>query len=68
MGYNFNSIRSMKGKLHIVSNHALLLMHDNGKTTSQLMGLNFPGTLVVITLNTHHLPKKEEYGEELDLF
>lgn len=63
----FNSIRSMKGKLHIVSNHALFLMHDNGKITSQLMGLNFPGTLVVITLNTHNLPVKEEPGDELDL-
>ena len=64
----FNSIRSMKGKLHIVSNHALLLMHDNGKIISHLMDMNFPGTLVVITLNTRHLPKKEEYGEELDLY
>jgi hypothetical protein len=35
----FNSIRSMKGKLHIVSNHALFLMPDNGKIITQLMVL-----------------------------
>lgn len=63
----FNSIRSMKGKLHIVSNHALFLMPDNGKIITQLMDLNFPGTLVVITLNTRSLPIKEELGDELDL-
>jgi hypothetical protein len=68
-GYDniFNSISAMNGKLHIVSNHALFVMHDNGKIISHLMDMNFPGTLVVITLNTHHLPKNEEYGEELDL-
>jgi hypothetical protein len=63
----FNSIKSMKGKLHIVSNRALFVMHDNGKITSHLMDLNFPGTLVVITLNTHNLPIKDELGDELDL-
>ncbi len=63
----FKSIRSMKGKLHIVSNHSLFLMPDNGKIITQLMELNFPGTLVVITLNALNLPIKEELGDELDL-
>jgi len=63
----FNSIRSMNGKLHIISNHALYVMHDNGKITSHLMDINFPGTLVVITLYTRNLPKKEELSDELDL-
>lgn len=64
----FQSIIALKGKLHIVSNHALFLIHENGIITSQLMNLNFPGTLVFITLNTNNLPQKEEYSDELNLF
>jgi len=63
----FKSISSMKGKLHIVSNHALFLMPDNGRIITQLMELNFPGTLVVITLHTRNLPIKEELNDELAL-
>jgi hypothetical protein len=63
-----NNIKSFKGKLHIVSNNTLFVLHPNGKINTQLFKSNFHGTLVVITLNTINLPLKEENHNELELF
>jgi len=43
-------------------------LRENGTTTSELLKSNFPGTLVVITLNTDNLPPKEEISDELVIF
>ena len=64
----FTSLKSLQGKLHIVSNNAIFLLRENGTTTSELLKSNFPGTLVVITLNTNNLPLKEEISDELAIF
>jgi len=64
----FTSLKSLHGKLHIVSNKAIYLLRENGTTTSELLKSNFPGTLVVITLNTDNLPPKEEISDELVIF
>ncbi|NQU32621.1 MAG: hypothetical protein HQ521_05245 [Bacteroidetes bacterium] len=65
----FSSLKSLGGKLHVVSNNALYVMLENGKILKETLHTGFPGTLVVITLNTNKLPFKEDYLEdELDFF
>lgn len=69
-GWNtiFTSLKSLNGRLIIVSNNALYLMQHDGTIISHLLNSNFPGTLVVIYLNTKNLPAKEdEQTEELML-
>ena len=68
-GWNtiFSSLSLLKGKLLIVSNNAVFLKQTDGKVKSELISSNFPGTLVVITLNTRNLPEKEELSDELSL-
>jgi hypothetical protein len=67
-GWNniFERLQSQNNKLLIVSNNALYLMQHDGTIKSQLLNSNFPGTLVVIYLNTKNLPvKEEEQSDEL---
>jgi hypothetical protein len=68
-GWNtiFGSLNSLKGKLLIVSNNAVFLKQTDGRIKTELISSNFPGTLVVITLNTKNLPEKEELSDELSL-
>jgi hypothetical protein len=69
-GWNtiFKSLKSLQGKIIIVSNNALYLMQQDGKVIPFLISSNFPGTLVVIYLNTINLPpKEEELTDELTL-
>ena len=69
-GWNtiFTSLKSLNGKLIIVSNNALYVMQHDGKIKSLVMKSNFPGTLVVIYLDTKKLPAKDaEQSDELML-
>ena len=70
-GWNtiFTSLKALNGRLLIISNNALFEMKYDGKLKTQLLKSNFPGTLVVIYLDTKNLPiKEEEETDELDLF
>jgi hypothetical protein len=63
----FKSISAIGGKLHIVSNRGIYMRLENGEIKKSVLEVNFPGTLVVITLSTRNLPPREETSEELDL-
>ena len=63
----FNNVKSLNGKLHIVSNNVLFVLHPNGTEKKQLLKSNLHGTLVIITLFTKDLPLLEENIEELEL-
>jgi hypothetical protein len=64
----FNNIKQFQGRLLIVSNNALFLLSPNGTINMHLMNASFPGTLIVITLDTAKLPVKEEHKDELDIY
>jgi hypothetical protein len=55
-----NSVKDLKGKILIISNDALYQLMYDGTSIINLLESNFPGTLVVIYLNTKNLPVKEE--------
>jgi hypothetical protein len=62
----FSSLKSLSGRLLLISNNALYLLHHDGTIKSQILKSNFPGTLVVIYLDTKNLPEKEqEISDEL---
>ncbi len=64
----FSSIKSIQSKILVVSNDALYWLLENGDVKSQLLNVNFPGTLVVIYINTLHLlPKEDELEDELTI-
>lgn len=64
----FTSIRNLKGKILIISNNALYRLMNDGTSRINLLEANFPGTLVVIYLDTINLPlKEEELTDELFL-
>ena len=67
-GWNtiFSCITRIKSKLLVVSNNALYWLLENGQVKSELLNMNFPGTLVVVYINTLNLmPKEEELTDEL---
>lgn len=64
----FTIINDLKSKIVILSNDALILHLGNTSKLSKLHN-RFPGTLIVITLNTKNLPiKEDESTEELVIF
>ena len=69
-GWNtvFGNLQILQGKLLIISNNTVFVLYPNGKINTQLFESNFPGTLIIITLNTSNLPLKEESSDEMDLF
>jgi len=62
------NIKTLQGRLLIISNNTVFVLHPNGKINTQLFTSNFPGTLIVVTLYTSNLPLKEVNSDELDLF
>jgi len=64
----FSSIKSIQSKILVVSNDALYWLLENGEVKSQSLKVNFPGTLVVIYINTLLLlPKEDELADELTI-
>jgi hypothetical protein len=63
-----SNIKSIKGKILIISNDAFYCLYENGEIKSKVLNVNFPGTLIVITINTLNLnAKEEELNDELSL-
>jgi hypothetical protein len=64
----FTSINELKSKIVVISNDALILHLNNISKTTKLK-YRFPGTLIIITLDTKNLPiKEDESSDELMLF
>ena len=65
----FSNIKALRSKILIVSNNALYWILDNGSEKTCLLKGNFPGTSVVIYLDSRNLPlKEEELTDELKIF
>lgn len=62
-----SSVKSLRGRILIISKNAVLVLRSDDSTTTHKLKSNFPGTLVVISLNTLDLPPKEELTDELTL-
>jgi len=64
----FSSIKGIHSKILVVSNDALYWLLENGDVKSELLKVNFPGTLVVIYINALLLlPKEDELEDELTI-
>lgn len=57
------SVRALQGELTFLSNFAQLQQLTTGEVVTQLPPCFFPGTLIVVTLNTATLPPVEEEPE-----
>ena len=60
----FKSIKSIHSKILVISNDALYWLLENGEVRCQLLNVNFPGTLVVVYINTLHLLQKEDESDD----
>ena len=55
-----SNIKSLNSKLLIITNNVIYCYLSNGEIKTTQLKVYFPGTLIVITLNTNNLPLKEE--------
>ncbi|HOY32625.1 MAG TPA: hypothetical protein PKW80_12175 [Bacteroidales bacterium] len=56
----FSIVKGLKSKILIISNNVLYKNDFNKAPITSLLNNNFPGTIIVIYLNTLNLPQKEE--------
>lgn len=63
-GFGWDNILSilikLEGKLLIVSNNVVYVVYPDKSFRETLLEENFPGTLIVVTLDANQLPEKEE--------
>ncbi len=65
----FSNVTFLKSKMLIISNNALYWLLENNEVKTALLKNYFPGTCVIIYLNTDYLPEKEEeIADELTIF
>jgi len=55
-----SNVKELNSKALIISNNAVYSILPDNRESAFLLNENFPGTLVVIWLNTDNLPVKEE--------
>ena len=61
-------VTALKGRMVIISNNVIYRLYSNSPAKAFLMENNFPGTSIVIFLNTDSLPVKEkEITDELTI-
>ena len=64
----FSNVIGLNSKMLIISNNCLFWQLNNCKNKVNVIKGNFPGTCVIIYLDTQYLPENEgEYSDELKI-
>ena len=56
----FSNIIGLKSKILIISNNIVYWLLNNGDIRTHILKENFPGTCIILYLDTKNLPEKEE--------
>ncbi len=72
-GFGLNTLSSiakeLNGRILLISNNANITQNEDGVFEKEIMDANFPGTQIVLYLDTRHLPpiEPEEFAEIFEL-